>query len=62
MVIGQLQDLLDHDLTFMAAVLDCISNMQLPQHMQVRWARRNAAHDCTSPAGSQQTHSMLCMQ
>eukprot|EP00775_Hariotina_reticulata_P013726 gene13726-13848_t len=34
MVIGQLQELLDHDLTFMAAVLDCISNMQLPQHIQ----------------------------
>jgi hypothetical protein len=35
-VIDQLRALLDQDLAFMAAVLDCISNMQLEQHLQVR--------------------------
>lgn len=34
-VVDQLKGLLDQDLSFMAAVLDCIGNMQLEQHLQV---------------------------
>lgn len=34
-VIETLQGLLDQDLSFMAPVLDCFSNMQLDPHLQV---------------------------
>lgn len=35
-VVDQLRALLEQDLAFMASVLDCISNMTLEQHLQVR--------------------------